>query len=453
MHVYSPVLKPMTHEYRVDRNGYWEGMDNYQYSNAFYDYTFYDLQTTGEEFNALMRQFQDVLIAEGNAAKSNPFVINLLLLMSYSKTIVNSNNGQFFTFTSQPNDIYGEKAFRIAGIASVNGSCQATTIVGFDVYTAVASLAWGVNDYNSHHCDSEVTTPATLGWTPRSGNTITAHLDTVSVHTAIAVNSGVFDMGRLTLVGQLYRVYRGLIFGRYVDPSYQHMTPVHCFQKINEMDPILTTLAYSFYDSTITMESDMVYDSIPNNGQQFCFVNFANQLSLATVNHYDSNCLSCTGPTDSYCNVFDVMIGVVYFPAEAYDWRHITSVYFQYTNYKDFNYAAYSATYVTTELLNGTDAVGAFDFCNNDCVVVAINFYPDLNINDQGIDEYHTQVTNMHCSDMITIPHASYDRVATNPPTSLIEAYYKCVQKPGGALITAIGIAAGSKCVCVCVFI
>ena len=445
MDVYSPVLKPMTDEYRVDRNGYWEGMSDYTYSNAFYDFTFYNLQTTGSEFTALMRQFQAVLVAEGNAAKSNPFVLNLLLLISYSVTITNGLDEQFFTFTGQPNDLYGDESYRIAGIGSVNGSCQATTVVGFDVYTAVASLTWGLADYQSQQCDSAVTPPASLGWTDRSGNTIAAQLDTVSIHTALAINSGVFALGRLQLVGLQYRVYRGLIFGRYIDPSYQHMRPVHCFSKLREDDPVLPTLGDSFYHEQPSAAADAAYDSIPAQDQWFCYVNFANQLALPTVNHYDQNCLSCAEPVDPYCQVFDVMIGVVYFPTYMGDWKRITAAYHQYPSYMQLNQAAYPAAYITTELLNRTAAAGAFDFCDNECVVVAINFYPDLSIDDHSIDEYHTQVPNMHCSDVITIPPEAFDRVANNPPTSLIESYYKCVQKPGGALITAIGIAAGSK--------
>jgi len=124
-----------------------------------------------------------------------------------------------------------------------------------------------------------------------------------------------------------------------------------------------------------------------------------------------------------------------------------------YTDYRDFNYASYNATWGAATIAYGRKSPNtttssyiknSFNFCNIKITTCSIAVFHSTDQSSQLISQYKYQLTNGSCSDSFTIPNSDYQKLVQSPPVQLTENYYECYSDSFTAFINALGIASGN---------
>jgi len=83
-----------------------------------------------------------------------------------------------------------------------------------------------------------------------------------------------------------------------------------------------------------------------------------------------------------------------------------------------------------------------FAFCDHNCTITTVEIGQGL-FDSHAVNENMYQVPNMACSDSISINDSYFQKSNVNPPTQLVEQYYRCTPLTKDAASNAIGIASG----------
>ena len=161
---------------------------------------------------------------------------------------------------------------------------------------------------------------------------------------------------------------------------------------------------------------------------------------------------------DSYCNVFDFMLGFVYYPfsynaeeegeTSAEESMQLLVELLQMRDFADTNAMAYNASWAAVtdvpspEMSTKEWREEAYDFCKvrgKYCNVAMFNTY---DFENHFVSTYYFNIEDGACKDTFTIEN--WDKLRNNPPTELVEKYYECVATEEQALFLSIGVAAGN---------
>lgn len=422
-------------------NGFWQNSINFKYSDATIEATFSKLELDKDKFISLIHDLGNELHNLGQAAKDSPVVPNLLRWMHYQINFQTGNTIQSFTFTPTPNDVYN-RAHRVVNVGSAHGFCNASSSTSYNVLKSTTEIIWNAQEYYANGCNNTVNPVKSLAYNIRDGKDIKVTLDHISVSTAAAVNLGLKNASSLEIIGDVKPLYKELAISKRFDTLYPRMTPLICIEKLS----IPITIdhndnTYYYYDQyeAINTTAEVAYQKFTYVGQTACFVDFNHQLAIPTVNQWDPSCNYCKpnyADNKPYCNTFDILLGVYFYPKRD-QWTQIINTYYSVPTFHELNQIMYHGAY---NLSNGQDDPRSFDFCNGECKYFGLDTW-DTN---KYLSPYYLSIENIHCSDTFTLIPNFIQNLGKNPPTELTEKYLKCTMHGSSAILAAIGIAAGN---------
>jgi len=363
-------------------------------------------------------------------------------------------------FTAAPNDAYNHRHI-VTTVGSADGLCTAPSTSWFDVPSASLVIEWDVPTFEQQGCPA-VATLESLGWEARDGNLSVIKINTVSASTAMAANLGILPSSLLEVVDKPIAIYKDLVLTRRFDSFFPRMRPLFCLEKYYGPDSIaesgfvdMEAMGYKDYPSeladnsplvtTNTTAADIAYGRFRHGDDPVCFVDFNGQLGVPAVHHYLPGCRDCQGNTsypkynnDHYCDVFDVMIGIFYYPGNG-EWTEAVNLYFKHGNsemtpvesFKEFSDRSFFPLY---DMSNSGENATSYEFCDG-CKLLGVNIWDD----DTYLSPHFFSVNPAHCVDTFSLSPEAVEKLGTNPPALLVEPYFRCKMYPDGAFISAIG--------------
>ena len=305
---------------------------------------------------------------------------------------------------------------------------------------------------------------------------------------ALAVNLGLISISDLTTVEVNADIENAHAF--YVSSSYPDMRPIKCCT--NESSPICVVLLKNTDDYGIALPIFQNYEAgtgaICNcDATSKFYPNFDNIHNESDIESCNSNIIFRIGLLQYYDNFEkgDLQVDINSYTHSAFDnfqqWINTAG------SYSNFMLQANNATIATSNIFNLTDfgfknpnanediirewkkcdlgndglqnvqkmkCLGKnvtnaalaqerqqenFAFCNGKCTFVSFIRNPSNN----AITKTFFELKNGSCSagSNIFLSDAAWDQVASTPPMSLQEAYYKCTYDISGALVQSVGIA------------
>lgn len=158
----------------------------------------------------------------------------------------------------------------------------------------------------------------------------------------------------------------------------------------------------------------------------------------------DSDCTDCSTATDDgSCEYLLHNMGYVAFPGGYTNPTLFLDAVARHGSYDAFNTN-------TMVILKSLDETGISEqICNDVANCYILVWYttavPTTYFNDYGIE------LEMHCKDTALVPPtATFNTWASNPPSPLVEPYYKCVNYPANSISNAVGVASGNASTWVC---
>ena len=141
-----------------------------------------------------------------------------------------------------------------------------------------------------------------------------------------------------------------------------------------------------------------------------------------------------------YCNTFDFMIGVLYYPFNITDGPEAAGRSFERLKklidtrpFFETNHMAYNASYASvTENLWSTPLFldkewrkTAYEFCKIDGQYCDIAMFNSYDYDNSFISSFYYNLPRGSCSDTFTTSH--WDLIQDNPPVGLVEEYFQCI--------------------------
>lgn len=151
---------------------------------------------------------------------------------------------------------------------------------------------------------------------------------------------------------------------------------------------------------------------------------------------------------DSYCQIFDFVIGVIFYDrSDAYPLFELISTY----GTDMINKLSYdiSCDGAQRTLFSPEERKEAYNFCNlsfGPCNVIMFNTFDDKT---HGVSDFHYQVFTPACHDTFSISQEAWELLVAEPPLPLVERYYSCKPFIFDALFNSLGIAAGNTAIMV----
>jgi len=421
-------------------SGSWETDPGFIYSEATLDFKFNRLTTTEVEFKAMMDAFADQLGVLGAQSAQSPFMSNLLHWMHFGTVMELDGALQEMVFTATPNDVYNHRHM-FTTVASVDGLCRAPSTSWFDVSSASLVIEWDVATYNNASCGN-ISDLESLGWEERDGELAVIKVDTISTSTAMAANLGILPADDLNVVGFQLPVYRDLVVTKRFDPAFPRMRPLYCFQRLGTGENITAHADKSHFSHDSDADAERAYNLFTAGASPICFVDFGGQVAIPAVHHYLPGCRDCDGNTsfpeygiDNYCDYFDVMIGVIFYPGVGL-WTEVVELFFKYPDFKSLSDRTFYPLY---DMAEGDENSTSYEFCDG-CKLLGVNIWDE----DTYMSPNFLSVSPTHCVDTFSLTEENRERLGLNPPTRLVEPYYRCRMFPNGAFMSSIGIAAGN---------
>jgi hypothetical protein len=143
---------------------------------------------------------------------------------------------------------------------------------------------------------------------------------------------------------------------------------------------------------------------------------------------------------NSYCHVFDFMIGVLYYPynmteGETAERRSfiLLQKLIDKRPFSETNSMAYNASYASvTDNLWDTPMFfeqewreAAYDFCLIDGQYCDIAMFNSYDFDNSFLSSYYYNLPRGSCADSFTAD--DWDSLENNPPIGLVEEYFQCV--------------------------
>lgn len=438
--VCEPVAQFLNLEITATSKGLWNTDPNFKYSEASLEFSFNKLSASPSEFKAMIQEFGQKLRVLGARSAISPFVPNMLLWMHFGTDTTVGESVQSLVFTAMPNDVYNHRHI-VTTVGSANGICTAPSTSSFDVISSTLSIEWNVPTYYEAGCTSTVTNLESLGWEARDGNTSVIKLDVNSASTAVAANLGIFPADSLEVLGLQIPIYKDIVMTKRFDPFFPRMTPIICLQKMGHGETITENADKNTFNAS-SADAERAYQLFPEGGDPICFVDFNGQLGIPAVHHYLPGCMTCDGNrryekynNDNYCDVFDVMLGIYYYPG-VNKWTEAVELYYNYSSFAELSKDTFYPLY---DMSNGVENATSYEFCNG-CKLLGANVW------DQNayLSPQFLTLPAAHCVDSFSLTDAALAQLYENPPVRLVEPYFRCKMSPWNAFISSVGIAAGN---------
>ncbi len=446
----EPVAKSITGLYFGTYYGYWIGYDDY-----FYSFTFDKFRVTDSEFTSYISSIKENSLNElHDVSYNSPLDYSILYLMHYEYKY----SSQRFKFYAQPNYVL-QKDWTASGIASINGSCDTTPTVTYDLVKGQFLLSYD-NSYGYYHSkfgekgfdqtECSNITGNNLLFVDFSEKKISfnvfSHTATIAFNYGIAMNS--------------VELQYPFLLANY---TYENVVYSIHYRQFDNSDQVVCFKYHSGDRSVFAIEID-----------EYCFLELKNSLAIPILNnfgYYSSssktyNKCYCVSPgtsstsdstgepvdTSEGCDSFDYMLGIIFSPQNnidvlmkiitSYTQDEINSVYGYYASRYGLVYS-YNYTYPYDRFIytNGyNNSHDAFSFCDNQCAILVLENW--MSSGKREINDKFVDLTTGSCNDIFTSPH--FDNLGKDPPTTLTEAYYKCTQSTWQSFVTASGVAYGN---------
>jgi hypothetical protein len=165
----------------------------------------------------------------------------------------------------------------------------------------------------------------------------------------------------------------------------------------------------------------------------------------------------CSGPDmNPYCNVFDFMMGFMYYPYDTQDDTGASKAesvqlligLLQTRPFVETNAMAYNASWAAVtdlpypEIYTAEWRQQAYDFCKINGRYCNIAMFNSYDIENHFVSTYYFNIEKGACNDTFTIDN--WVHLRQHPPVSLVEKYFTCVATKSTAVFMSVGVAAGN---------
>ena len=392
--------------YLATETGYWEGQENFEYSQAAYILTITSFSAAYSEYQNLMDLIYTNLVTYGSKAAASDLATNLVYWMSLKFVPPGGNTADSFGMGGTPLTIFDRQ--KTTGTASnVKGDCNATSVASFDPSTGRLTMSYVYSEYVSNPLCTDVMSPALLGYSSGvNGEYLTISVDVRTLITGNAINSGVLEFDEIVEIPAFRSkyVYDGVVYNvsNYFDPKYPGMEPLACIVSSDANAAIanscvlrVSPFAYGF----------PLFNHIGNNLDlpQPCI---CSELSADYLSH-----------PNSLCNEFFLLSGFLFYnstlPSPLIEvFLKANSTYL--LNKQSFN-ATFAASYFGQNSVNRSYLesesyrAAAYEFCYTakygGCSIVTFTSF-DLAQYNWAINSYYYQLQTGACRNTLYI---SYD--------------------------------------------
>jgi len=433
--VCDKVPKSVNGQFYGDFSGKWEGTDGFQYSNSLYVLNLNNFRHSVSDYRHMMDAVGDSLDVLGTAAFDFDLAENLAYWMAWEVQLPGADTVNTFRMTGQPEVIF-HREYVFGVFASVGGECLTSRTTEYDKANAVLKVTYDEPSLAADDVCAATVKPENMGWIREYDfNEFKLEIDVRSLVIAFAVNNHILDYNSLEEVTGT---------GRTID--------------FNGTTIKTTEMFFNRYPGHKTIECSTVDNKV------VCGMLFGDTFALPIFNHYGASFdypLSCNCSlgfgTELYCNVFDFMVGVIFYNInDTYTspdnkihpnaWATMNLAY-RYSDPKELNRRAFNASYAATMYGEYTDPKWretAYEFChseefNTSCSILLFNAYDDVSFT---ASEFYYQVKLGACNDSFTV--GTWNLLQRTPPTDLVQDYYECIVSWYVAIFNSTGIAAGN---------
>eukprot|EP01041_Mallomonas_annulata_P007968 gene7968-16311_t len=458
------VPKSITGTYGIDFLGYWQGNTLFNPSRARYIISLNNYQHDGSEYVNLMKTFKSVINSIGYASKSRVLTDNLLYWMSWSRISTDNNKILRLQFSGSIISVFDRFSIQ-ASLTTPTLNCNAIPLCSYNSLSGELSIDYSYNEYSS--ACSNISPAQNLGYIPNTnGDQFRLKLDMRSVMTALAVNKGIFKYENLVDIHlpmtEIF-TYHSITYKmtNKIDDRYTGMTPIRCFENITEVPS--NSLQPSIL-CTVKIAAVYGYPFFIHKG--LAGKTLSNGVKISQYTPYPCNCTSSSGK-ETQCNTFDLMAGIIFtnpVSNATVQFRNMMKM-ISTSGAKNVENVAFIAAFSALTMGNGkvsglgqnnmppSDYLALKTLANStksflsksvlkDAKILAVNFYEPFAVT---VNENFLSLDGGSCSDTFSMSDESWSLIAdsSNPPSSLVETYYKCLPGEQQALISAYGITMG----------
>mmetsp|Transcript_23089 Transcript_23089/g.33818 ORF Transcript_23089/g.33818 Transcript_23089/m.33818 type:complete len:840 (-) Transcript_23089:259-2778(-) len=424
----TTVPKAVSGQWLASYDGLYTGDVDFQYPLAVYMLEFEDFSKNSHEYKNIMDEYKAELKKIGELALTQNLADNILYWVSWQVLDREEGEVRRFQMNADPRSVF-DNEYIFGQMATVNAECYVSTSTStFDSANAVMTNRYSYNDFMATE-NCSVINPEMFGYSERfHGDDFTVSLDVNTAITAIAVNKGILNATHLEEI----QSSRYLNFTQRIDNRFPNMTPLMCIDHAN-----------------------------------ICLLKIGKLIVAPVYNHFGSLRINqpcvCSDHMDPYCNVFDFMIGFLYYPYDDADlsanapdsdgFLHSVNLLIELLNIRPFvetNAMAFNASWASTAS-NPTDDIykkewrdAAYEFCLINGTYCNIAMFNSFDFNNHYVSSYYYNIIDGACRDSFNIAEDDWEQLRNNPPVGLVERYYECVATPLQAIFVSIGVAAGN---------
>ena len=410
------VLSPVTGEYILDSNGYWQGQVGFEYALGIYSFNFYNFLGSAEDFGQLLLGAYAEILEVSAGSFNNSLALNLMYWMVYSISTSWDGSIQQLQFTGSPSMIF-DRRYIASSMSNEFGVCDIRSSTSFDKKNALLTVEYNVIDFVSSDACRNITIPSHLGYVPQfDGETFRIEVDVHALITGAAINMGILSPYELERIPHTtYRVEQAgkwYTIDQYYNPRYPGMQPLHC-QRDAELEESGTASEYVCVIRSGTLYMYPTYNHIGAN------VSYPKYCSCDYMEKRESG----------ICNSFNFIPSLIFYEFES-EWSQSEDDLFAFSvlsNYSghDRNRQVYDAAFdaiVETDMrYNDTWRKDAYQFCKENasqsCSLLTFV------VSDFGntVSDYYYQINHGACNDTFTITEEALNRAVANPPTNVEE--------------------------------
>jgi hypothetical protein len=479
---YRFVTKSVSGSYLATNDGFWEGSESFTFSNAIYEFEFFNLKANSKTYEDKFNSIHDNQLAKiGEIGENNSLVYNLLYWTSYvAKFSMGDGYQQTIGFVGEAADIFNRE-YMFGSIGSYGaGTCYwdygVSNVLTYTQELSRVEMLWDAESYNGT-CDMIIPKEELGYYDIYDGSRFGVTVDLVTLTSALAVNLGILPTGFLEDVGTStsYDIDGvNITFQPKYDPRYPRMAPMVCASwrpsssssKSYESTSYYGYGSYGYDDYNNDNNYDYYYnpyyyfdDDTPVGTKSFCFLKLGDTYAIPTLNHYFDFCLNCETSKHAcdsdydygyyyyssnddctrsrICDYFYLLPGLIMYGGDVDDTKKLVSLAMTYEA-KDLNDAAQQASKYSAGFISLADDPDMFSFCNEECAMLSFIVYDSY----KTVSPYFYDLQAAHCKDTFNID--AWSNLASNPPSDLTEQYYKCYNFKSNAFFSALGIAAGN---------
>lgn len=226
------VLISNSGDFLLSLDGYWEGTNEFNYTDAQYVISTKNMQVSTAVYGGYIDYFQEQVnyIAQ-NISPQLDLGYNLLFWMSYVIRQPGSESNRFY-MNGDPLTVF-DRQYTAGSLTSQYGDCANAATGSFDRANGLLSVRFDVSKYQADNC-SFLSDPALLGYLPRvSPSSFDVKVDVRSLVTAVSVNINIISLTDLQYIrgtDTSFTTSTGITvpLAQYVDVRYPGMQAIYC---------------------------------------------------------------------------------------------------------------------------------------------------------------------------------------------------------------------------------